>query len=257
MHSNWIRTTMAATCAIGLALSGCAGGNGSDILAPTLTAGASLASTQVQEAPKFDPAKFVAGVNHPFFPLVPGTVSTFDEAPGPDAEHIVVEVLAEPKSILGIAATVVRDRVYVGGELIEDTFDWYAQDQAGNVWYLGEAVKNYQGGVLVSTKGSWEAGLNGAIGGIQMLAEPEPGAAYYQEYAQGVAEDEARVRRDDIHVDVPYGSFDECVQTLEWTKLEPGHRGYKHYARGVGLVLESSAQGGGKVGRVELVSVGP
>jgi hypothetical protein len=211
-----------------------------------------VASARDDGVPPFDPARFVTGVDHPHFPLVPGTTSVFREADG--EETILLEVLATPKVILGVSATVVRDRVYVGEELVEDTFDWFAQDEEGNVWYLGEDVKNYAGGVLVDTEGSWEAGVDGARAGIAMLAHPEPGDTYFQEDAPGVAEDRARVRRLDVEVSVPYGRFADCLQTVEWTPLEPGNRGYKFYARGVGLVLESSA--GGK-GRVELISVTP
>ncbi len=256
--------TGAAACAALATLAvvmGCAGGQGADVLAPQAAgpgafgAAGSVGRTGADEAPEFDPANFVTGVTHPYFPLVPGTVATFKEGSGPGAETVVVEVLTATKSILGIAATVVRDRVYVDGQLVEDTDDWYAQDKDGNVWYLGEAVLNYENGQLVDTNGSWEAGVAGAKAGIQMLAEPETGESYYQEYAVGIAEDEARVRSIDVDVEVPYGEFDDCIQILEWTKLEPGNRGFKYYARGVGLVLESPAQAGGTRGRVELVSV--
>ena len=242
-----------------LALVTAAAGCGSDrdaaLLGPAtsgLESGIPLAGAAARgdEVPPFDPANFVTGVNHPFFPLVPGTTSTFLEADG--EERVLIEVLDTPKVILGITATVVRDRVYVGDELVEDTQDWFAQDKDGNVWYLGEEVKNYVGGVLVDTEGSWEAGVNGARAGINMLAAPELGDAYFQENAPGIAEDQARVRRTDVEVAVPYGTFEDCLQILEWTPLEPGSRGFKFYARGVGLVLESGP--GGK-GRVELTSV--
>jgi hypothetical protein len=142
--------------------------------------------------------------------------------------------------------------VYLDGELIEDTEDWYAQDLQGNVWYLGEDSKEYQDGQVVSTAGSWEAGVDGAEAGILMLADPEPGDRYRQEYYEGEAEDMARVHRDDVTVTVPGGTFTGVLQILEWTPLQPGHRAYKYYAPGVGLVLEASASGHD---RVELVAV--
>lgn len=233
-------------------LAGCGGQHASALLAPDSPGALGFLSavrSTTDELPPFDPTNFVAGVDHPYFPLVPGSTSTFDGG----GEHIVVEVLPETKSILGITATVVRDRVYIADALIEDTFDWYAQDRAGNVWYLGEAVKNYEGGVLVDTNGSWEAGQNGATAGINMLAHPRLGDSYQQEYAVGVAEDKARVRSVEENVVVPYGTFAHCIKTLEWTPLEPSNRGYKYYAEGVGLVLEASARGGRE--RTELVSV--
>ena len=237
---------------------GCSSDPEGPLLGPAATSTSGLdaaqsgpnATAREFENPPFEPANFVTGVNHPFFPLVPGTTFTFLEPDGD--ERTVIEVLHETKDILGVTATVVRDRVYVGDDLVEDTLDWFAQDKDGNVWYLGEDVKNYAGGQLVDTEGSWEAGMNGARAGINMLAEPEVGDAYFQEDAPGVAEDKAKVKRDDVDVSVPYGDFEDCLQTLEWITLEPGSKGFKFYARGVGLVLESGLNG---KGRSELVSV--
>ena len=209
-----------------------------------------LASRIVLE---FEPEDFVAEVTNPYFPLTPGVTYTYVGATAEGTETIVVEVLHQKKRILGVDATVVRDRVFVDDELVEDTFDWYAQDEDGNVWYLGEDSKEYENGVVVSTAGSWEAGVNGADAGINMLADPDKGDSYAQENAPGVAEDQARVVSRSESVTVPYGSFSGMLQTLEWTPLEPGNRGFKYYATGVGLVLETSKRNGGE--RVELVSV--
>ncbi len=184
---------------------------------------------------------------------MPGTVFSFAGESAEGAETITVEVLHERKLILGIDCTVVRDRVYLEGSLIEDTFDWYAQDRAGHVWYMGEDVKDYENGVVVSTAGSWEAGVDGAQAGIIMQAEPRVGLTYAQENAPGVAEDMATIVSLKKSVSVPYGNFENCLQIMEFSKLAPGARGYKFYARGVGLVLEDSPRGGHE--RTELVSV--
>jgi hypothetical protein len=248
--------------AVLLGVVGCGANEGTSVLAPSGPTGlemreaptAPLASVaQPDELPVFDPSNFVSTVDNPYLPLPVGRVSTFEGQTEDGVETIVIEVLAEKKSILGVEATVVRDRVYLDGELVEDTFDWFAQDQQGNVWYLGEDVKNYEGGMLADTEGSWQAGVDGATAGIAMLADPEPGDAYRQELAPGVAEDMARVRRLDESVTVPYGTFSGVLQTLEWTPLSPGGREYKYYASGVGLVLETSTRGGKE--RVELVSL--
>jgi hypothetical protein len=223
---------------------------GNALLAPGAVA--APPTTDARFDPPFDPAGFVPAVDHPFLPLVPGTVSSFaDESPG--GEAITVEVLPAKKRILGVDCTVVRDRVYVDGSLVEDTFDWYAQDRAGNVWYMGEDSKEYENGVVVSTEGSWEAGVAGAEAGIIMPAEPRIGMKYAQEFAPGVAEDMASVVSLKQSVSVPYGDFTDCVQTMEFSKLAPGARGYKFYARDVGLVLEESPRGGHE--RTELLSV--
>ena len=238
-----------------LCLAGCSEREGpAGLAAPAPTApegaGAVLASRISLE---FDPESFVDGVTHPYFPLEPGATYTYVGTTDEGVETIVVEVLHQKKTILGVDATVVRDRVYVDGELVEDTFDWFAQDEAGNVWYLGEDSKEYEDGQVVSTLGSWEAGVDGAMAGIIMLADPEKGDSYAQEHAPGVAEDQARVVSLSESVTVPYASYTGVLQILEWTPLEPGNRGYKYYAEGVGVVLETSKRSGGE--RVELVSV--
>ncbi|MBI4563400.1 MAG: hypothetical protein HY716_01730 [Planctomycetes bacterium] len=132
-------------------------------------------------------------------------------------------------------------------------FDWFAQDKDGNVWYFGEDSKEIEDGVVVSTEGSWEAGVGGAQPGILMLADPKVGISYQQEFAEGVAEDMARVKSLSESVTVPVGTFEGCIETMEWTPLEPGARESKFYAPGVGLVLEVSLRGGGA--RIELVEI--
>jgi hypothetical protein len=224
-----------------------------DLLAPGLAGGPGAPARARSRLPIFDPADFVSRVDNPYFPLVPGAVHTYVGDTEEGVETTEAEVLHTTKVILGIATTVVRDRVYLNGSLIEDTFDWYAQDREGNVWYLGEDVKNYENGVLVSTTGSWEAGKDGATAGIIMEARPRIGDSYPQEHAEGVAEDAARVLSLSKTVSVPFGTFEQCLQTEEWTPLEPGARQFKYYARGVGLVLELSRHGGRQ--RVELISI--
>jgi hypothetical protein len=201
----------------------------------------------------FDPEDFVQGVDHPYFPLPLGTRWTYEKETDEGLETVVVEVLHESKFILGVRATVVRDQVFLDGELKEDTFDWYAQDEDGNVWYLGEDTKEYEDGQVVSTAGSWEAGKDGATAGFIMLAEPEPGDEYQQELAPGVAEDQAEVIRLNARVTVPFGRFRSCLKTLETTPLDPSAREFKYYARGVGLVLVTDEQGGDREALVSMV----
>jgi hypothetical protein len=129
---------------------------------------------------------------------------------------------------------VVDDRAWEGGQLIEKTYDWFAQDKEGNVWYFGEDTKEYEDGKVVSTKGSWEAGVDGAKPGIIMPADPKVGQSYRQEYYPGEAEDMARVLSLNDTVTVPYGSFDHVLETKEWTPLEPGFYEKKYYVGGVG-----------------------
>jgi hypothetical protein len=195
-----------------------------------------------------DPANFVATIDNPFFPLAPGTKWTY----GGD-EKVVVTVTPDTKPILGVAATVVRDQVFVGGKLEEDTFDWFAQDVQGNVWYFGEQTAEYTNGKISSRKGSWTAGVDGAQPGIVMLAQPRAGDAYRQEYLVGEAEDLAKVTALSGKVTVPAGSYNDVLVTEEWTPLEPGFRERKTYARGVGLVDSRSIKGGSQVVQLEAV----
>lgn len=192
-------------------------------------------------APVFDPASFVVGIDHPFFPMEVGATFIFD-----GDEHVEVEVLAETKAILGITATVVRDRVFEDCVLIEDTLDWYGQDAQGNVWYLGEETAEYENGEITTTHGSWEAGVDGALAGIVMLADPQAGDVYRQEFYEGEAEDVGVVTAVTGSVSVPAGDWSgsDVLVTEEWTPLEPDVRERKIYARGFGVVRIKAIQGG-------------
>ncbi len=192
----------------------------------------------------FDPADFVTGIDHAFLPFTPGARFVFD-----GDEHVEVEVLAETKEILGVAATVVRDQVFDGDVLIEDTLDWYAQDRDGNVWYMGEQTAEYENGQISSTHGSWEAGVDGAQAGIVMLADPQAGDMYRQEFYAGEAEDVAEVTAITGNVSVPAGSWSgaDVLVTEEWTPLEPDVRERKTYARGYGVVEIRVIKGGDEV----------
>lgn len=207
--------------------------------------------------PKLDPADFVDVVDHEYFPLPVGARWEYEgEADEPGkTEHILVEVLPDRKVVMGISATVVRDTVTVDGVLLEDTYDWYAQDTEGNVWYLGEAVKNYEDGVLVDTDGSFEAGVDGALPGIVMPAEPTVGHAYRQEFYEGEAEDMGEIVAVGGEATVPAGQYTNVLVTKDWNPLDPDVVEQKTYAPGVGVVLEEHVQGG--TGTSALVSFTP
>lgn len=181
-----------------------------------------------------DPADFRAPGANPYWPLVPGTTTILEG----DGERIVIEVTDLTRTILGVPVTVVRDRAYEDGRLIEDTFDWYATDRWGNVWYFGEETTEYEKGKPVSTAGSWEAGLDGALPGIVMLAEPRVGDVYRNEYYAGEAEDLAKVLELGGAIEVPAGRYSDTLLTEDWTPLEPDQLERKTYAPGVGLVAE-------------------
>ncbi len=209
--------------------------------------------------PEYNPAIpliWAAAVSNPHFPLTPGTTLTYEGQTAGGLEKTVVEILPGTRQVNGVTAIVVRDRVYLDGELIEDTFDWYAQDVAGNVWYLGEDSKEIENGQVVSTQGSWEWGVDGALPGIVMWADPAAhiGEEYRQEFYEGEAEDWAVVVAIGQAVTVPFGSFTNCIKTEDWNALESGGREYKYYCPGIGLVLETPVSGSE---RVELVARTP
>jgi hypothetical protein len=195
-----------------------------------------------QYAPDIEAANFVETVDNPFFPLLPSSTWVYEGTSDGEAERVEVVVTSERRTILGIPATVVRDTVTIDGEIVEDTYDWFAQDRDGNVWYLGEASSDIEGGEVVSTEGSWEAGVDGAYPGIVMKAAPQVGDAYRQEFYPGEAEDLAEV--------IEVGS--DRLVTREWNPLEPETIEEKTYERGVGLVSEEKVRGGD--GALKLVS---
>jgi hypothetical protein len=192
--------------------------------------------------PVIDAADFVERIDNPYFPLQPHTTFVYEGTADGDQERDEVSVTDQTKTILGVRCVVVRDRVWINGELTEDTHDWYAQDKDGNVWYFGEDSKSYENG-KTSTEGSWEAGVNDAKPGIIMPAQPKVGDVYRQEYSAGVAEDMAEVLKIGGSVTVPYGTFDDVLVTKEWSPLEPDVVEQKTYAPGVGDIREESVQG--------------
>jgi len=200
--------------------------------------------------PHIDAANFKSRVDHPYFPLDPGTVFRYAERDGDEQSEIETTVTTETKVVMGVTCSVVHDVESRDGRVVEDTYDWYAQDKDGTVWYFGEATREIHRDGSVSTSGSWEAGVNGALPGIIMPANPKPGEPYRQEYAQGHAEDMGQVIAVGESVTVKAGSYNDCVKTKDWSAIERGHE-FKWYARGVGFVRSLSS--GGEV--AELVSI--
>jgi hypothetical protein len=235
-----MRTHTTAMAVALLAAAGCGGSGGT-------------ALPQGSEPVELDPAAFTSEIDNPWMPFEVGAKWVYRETDGEGGEQKVeVTVLDETREIMGIEARVVHDVVTEDGQLVEDTFDWYAQDADGNVWYLGEATKEFEDGKVATTAGSWEAGVDGAEPGILVPAEPKDGMTYRQEYYAGEAEDMAEVLSLDEKVEVPFGSYDGVLMTKEWTPLEPDILEHKLYANGVGMVLALAISGGSD--REELVS---
>jgi hypothetical protein len=203
-----------------------------------------------------DPADFVAQIDNAYLPFPRGARWVYRETdPRGSSQKVRVTVTTHAKQILGIDATVVHDVVTEKGHLVENTFDWYAQDTCGNVWYLGENTKEYENGKVVSTAGSWEAGVDGAQPGVVMPADRQFGLSYRQEYYAGEAEDTAQILSLVEQAQVPFGHFRDVVLTKETTPLEPRVLEYKLYAKGIGVVLALSVSGGSD--REDLVGFTP
>jgi hypothetical protein len=234
----------AAAVALVAALGAAAGGCGGDDSTAATTTTAPGVLPQGAEKVRLDPGNFTTKIDNPYMPLAPGSVWVYSETnPDGPPQRDVITVTSRTKVVAGVTARVIHDRATQGSEVIEDTFDWFAQDRQGNVWYLGEATQSYKNGKPSSTKGSWEAGRNGAQAGVVMPASPAPGLEYRQEYRRGKAEDRARVLSTDDQVESPVGHFNDAVLTKEFTPLEPNDLEYKLYAKGVGLVTAIGVSG--------------
>jgi hypothetical protein len=235
--------------------------------ATTVTAAALLAGGVVAvsvgehgEAPDRTSATVSPGqFEHPrpnrYFPLVPGTVSIYRGTDDGERLRERVRVLHRTKTIEGVRARVVLDVLRrADGSLAEKTHDWYAADNDGTVWYFGERTATYdEKGHLESREGSWKAGVDGAVAGIIMPADPRPTDAFRQEFYPRHAEDQAWIVQQNTHVAVPYGQLRHVVRTFEWSRLEKRVISTKLYGRGLGIVREQDVAGGSEV--FELVRV--
>jgi hypothetical protein len=236
-------------------------GMGVRTFAKALVAGGAIAAcgcgddgaTAGTEAPAPDAPKFTTRIDNPYWPMAPGTRWTYrEDGENGRTQRVTVTVTHRTKTVAsGVRARVVHDVVTRGGKLIENTWDWYAQDRAGNVWYLGEDTTEYEKGNAATREGSWEAGVDGARAGIIMPAHPRVGMRYRQEYYAGKAEDRAAVVKLDGRATVPAGRYTGVLVTRDWNPLKPGAFEHKYYARGVGPVLSVSRGGS----REELVRV--
>ena len=200
-------------------------------------------------APKYAPvikaSNFVKTINNPYFPLTPGTTFLFNGTKDNSKVLNQVVVTKKTRKIMGVTCVEVDDTVMVDDKLEEKTIDWYAQDKQGNVWYFGEDSKEYNtSGKVISTEGSWLAGVKGALPGIVMQAKPEVDLSYRQEYLKGHAEDMAQILSLTESIQVPTGSYDNVLLTKDWTPLETKIVENKWYAKGVGLVRSLMVQGG-------------
>jgi hypothetical protein len=247
---------------VGATLAGC-GSSGTKLASPKTTTNMSAATTTVKTTsvpltipvnyhPKIDPAKFTSKVTNKYFPMSPGkTLHYRGKRDGVPTEHTFT-VTHDTKTVMGVRVAVIKDVVTQNHSLVEKTTDWYAQDAAGNVWYFGEDTAEYQNGVVTSTAGTWEAGVDKAQPGIVMPAIPRVGDSYRQEYRPGVAMDEAKILSVNATATVPAGTYHQLVVTFDKNPLDPSKKERKFYAAGVGFV-RAILHGGGHTETTELV----
>jgi hypothetical protein len=188
-----------------LALAGCGGSSSNE---PT---GDGSSLPRAGEPVKLDPADFSTRIDNPYWPMAVGNKWTYREVEEGKVHRVVVTVTPRTKLIANcVRARVVHDVVTAGGKVKEDTFDWYAQDRDGNIWYLGEDTTEYPKGKPPSKAGSFEAGVKGAQAGVVMPAHPRPGMSYRQEYFKGEAEDQGKVLSIEKKASVPSGPSTTC-----------------------------------------------
>ncbi len=201
-----------------------------------------------------NPEDFTVRIDNPFFPLPPGTTFIYRGNREGRKQRDEFTVTDRTVVIDGVTCRVVHDKVFIRGVLRENTFDYFAQDRDGNVWYFGEDTEELdKNGRIVSTAGTWRAGVDGAQPGVIMEAHPNVNDHYFQEVAAPLAQDEAIVLSLHETVAVPLGKLTNCLVTKEFTQLEPGNIEHKFYARGVGFILGVVVKGGKE--RLALVNI--
>jgi hypothetical protein len=229
-----------ATVAVAAAIAGALA------IATAGTAGASGAAVSAHSSyePHLRPSDFSLRIDNPYFPLPVGRTWVYRGMRDGQSQIDRVTVTSQTKRVAeGITARVVHDVATHNGKLLEKTDDWYAQDNRGNVWYVGEDTTAYLPNGQTDTSGSWEAGVKDAEPGIIMLANPQIPAAYRQELLTGEAEDTAWIINRGGSVSAPFGTFQRALRTLEFARIEPGVVDQKIYAPGIGIVSETALTG--------------
>jgi hypothetical protein len=223
-----------ATAVIAVAACGTSTG-GSPSTATELVGCAAGADAGGGYNPQVVPSDFTTTIDNPYYPIDPGTTQHLKDSAG---NVVVIEVTQDTKTILGVTTRVVHDTVSTpDGKLEEDTWDWFAQDKAGSVWYFGEDTIKYSPDGGGDKTGTWTGGVDCAKPGVVMEAHPKIGDSYRQEFYAGKAEDQADVLSLGETVTVPAGTFTNCLKTRDYTRFSPGADENKYYCAGVGNLL--------------------
>src|SRR3954447_14817934 len=240
------RLAAAGSTAVGAVLVATLAGGGAGAVAG---AGAGTTAQAVPAATTPSPSDFTHPVANSYFPLTPGLILRYRGTDGDEKLHERVVVTHKTKLIQGVRTRVVHDVLRrADGSVAEATDDWYAADNAGNVWYFGENTATFRpNGTVESREGSWQAGVRGAVAGTIMPANPRATDAYRQEFWRGHAEDQAWIVQSNTTIAVPAGTFRQVVRSYEWSRLEKTVVSLKFYAPGLGIVRERDVAGGAEV----------
>ncbi|GEM_PF-1136775 len=203
--------------------------------------------------PHINPSDFTTEITNKYFSLPVGKKMIYEAQTNDGLEKIEIQIFNKTKTIMGVTTLLYGDKVWLNGQLHEDTKDWLAQDNNGNVWYFGEEVNNYEGGKLKDHAGSWIAGENGALPGIWIKANQKLGDSYRQEYYKGKAEDMRDVISINETVKTKRVTYTGCVKVYDWTPLDPKSKEHKYYCPEVGALVLNEHLVQGK--RTELVNV--
>lgn len=209
------------------------------------------AKDEPKTSTSFDAKNFVVGINNPYLTYKPGTTYIYE---GEDDEgeevRVEIEVTSKTRLFMGVTTMEIVERLYdEDDEQIETSSSWLAQDSSGNVWMFGEYSEEEEGDII-----EWYAG--DAIGtkpGIIMKANPVPGDTYLNEYLKGVTETGVGIVSVTEKITVPYGSYQSCLKTREWTPQEPDAIDYKTYCKGVAAMVKDIPKTGDEF--IELTNI--
>ena len=191
----------------------------------------------------FDPSNFSnpTNIGNAWFPLRPGTQWIYEgitEESGRRTPHRVIFTVTDlVKVIDGVRTVVVWDQDYSADVLVETELAFFAQDDDGNVWHLGQYPEVYENRRLVDTP-AWIHGFKGARAGISMKAEPQLGApSYSQGWGPAVNwTDRAQVAEIGQETCVSFDCYEDVLMIEEFSQEEVGAFQLKYYASGVGNV---------------------
>lgn len=190
---------------------------------------------------RLDQCNFTSTGRNPYFILEPGFQLILEGFEGKEFVRLQITVLHETKTVAGVKTRVVEEFETKDSQLVEVSRNYFALcEQNGGVFYFGEDVDNYDGGVIVNHDGSWLAGENGAEPGLIMPGLALLGARYFQEVAPEVALDRAEILSLSVVLETPAGTFENVLKTEETTPLEPNAKEVKFHAPGVGLIQDST-----------------